>query len=136
MLNESAMKKWFKFEMGRINSGIVTKKKKLCDLMGSDHPMTQTKDGSIYYFDSDVIKRLGKILPEKLHDVQLPLSLYASLEVRGNVYIAEVSSLSFLKHLKEVPKNAELVDGKYWMGKTIAKDIMRRYPTMIQFVRY
>ncbi len=136
MFNESAMKKWFRFEMGKINSGIVTKKKRLSDIADSDSPRTQTKDGSTYYFDPDVIKRLWKIVPKKLHDVQLPISLYSSLEVRGNVYIAEVSSLNVLKHLEEIPKNAQLVDGKYWIGKTIARDIMRRYPTMMQFVRY
>jgi uncharacterized protein (UPF0216 family) len=136
MLNESAMKKWFRFEMGKINSGIVTKKKRLCDLADSDSPRTLTKDGSTYYFDSEVIKRLWKVVPERLHNVKLPLSLYSSLEIRGNVYIAEKTSLDILKYLDEIPKNAELIEGKYWMGKTIAKDIMRRYPTMMQFVRY
>ncbi len=136
MLNESAMKKWFKFEMGRMNSGIVTKKKSLCDLAKSDSPITQTKDGSEYYFDPKTIKRLWEALPEKLYTILLPVSLYSSLEVKGSVYLAESASLDILKHLGEVGRDAELVDGKYWMGKTIAKDIMRRYPTMMQFVRY
>lgn len=136
MLNESAMKKWFKFEMGRINSGIVIKKKTLDDLAGSDSPKTQTKDKSEYYFDSKVINKLAEELPEHMHTIMLPLSLYSSLEVRGSVYIAEKSSLDLLIHLGEVPGDATLLDGKYWMGKLIAKDIMVRYPTMMQFVRY
>lgn len=136
MLNESAMKKWFRFEMGKINSGIILKKKKLVELAGSESPKTETKDGSAYYFDAKVIKELWKVLPETLHTTKLPLSLYSSLDVRGSVYIAERTSLDLLKHLGEVPNDANLMDGKYWMGKSIAKDIMRRYPTILQFVRY
>jgi uncharacterized protein (UPF0216 family) len=136
MLNESAMKKWFRFEMGKINSGIVVNKEPLRKLAGSDFPMTQTKDGSAYYFDAKVIKKLAEELPEPMQTTRLPLSLYSSLEVRGSVYFAERSSLDMLKCLGEVPKNAYLIDGKYWMGKTIAKDIMRRYPTVLQIVRY
>jgi uncharacterized protein (UPF0216 family) len=136
MLNESAMKKWFRFEMGKINSGIVTKKRRLCDLADSDSPRTQTKDGSEYYFEPKIIKMLWEVLPENLQTTLLPLSLYSSLEVRGSVFLAEKSSLDILKHLGEIPNNSELIEGKYWMGKTIAQDMMRRYPTMMQFLRY
>jgi uncharacterized protein (UPF0216 family) len=136
MLKESAMKKWFKFEMGKINSGIVTKKMALFELAKLKSPQTLTKDGSTYYFNCKVIDELARTLPEKLQTIKLPVSIYASLDVRGSVYIAELPSLQLLKQLKEIPQNAELMDGKYWIGKTIAMDIMRRYPTMIQFVRY
>ena len=136
MLKESAMKKWFRFEMGKINSGIVIEKKGLSELAKSDSPKTKTKDGSTYYFNSQVIKKLRMDLPENMQAIKLPLSIYASLDVRGSVYIAENASLALLKYIKEVPQNAELSDGKYWIGKAIAMDIMKRYPTMIQFVRY
>lgn len=136
MLNESAMKKWFKFEMARINSGIVTKKKTLEELVKGEMPKTEAKDGSEYYFNKDALLSLENELPKEMHSIMLPLSFYTSLDVRGSVYIGDKSSLMVLKHLGEVPKDAELMDGRYWMGKTLATDLMRRRPTIIQFVRY
>jgi uncharacterized protein (UPF0216 family) len=136
MIKESAMKKWFKFEMTRINSGIVTKKKALKELVKEKAPQTVAKDGSVYYFNKDALMRLEKELPEKLHNIRLPISFYTSLDVKGSVYVAEKASLSALKHLGEVPKDAELVDGRYWMSKALVTDMMKRLPTIVQFVRY
>jgi uncharacterized protein (UPF0216 family) len=136
MLNESALKKWFKFEMGKINSGIVIKKKSLCDLVNSPSPKTKTRDGSTYYFDSKVLKHVSLKIPENMQSIKLPISIYATFNIRGSVYIAESSPLKLLKRLGEISEKAELSDGKYWISKMIALDIMKRYPSIIQFVRY
>lgn len=136
MIKESAMKKWFKFEMTKINSGIVTKKKALKELVKEENPQTVAKDGSVYYFNKDALLNLERLLPKEVHSILLPISFYTSLDVKGNVYVAEKSSLTALKHLGEVPKDAELVDGRYWIGKALANDLMKRRPTIIQFVRY
>jgi uncharacterized protein (UPF0216 family) len=136
MLNESAMKKWLRFEMSKINSGIVLKKKTLADLVSEDLPKTQTKDQSVYYFNLAALTRLENELPSSLHSLLLPISFYVSLDISGNVYLADKPSLSTLKHLGEVPEKAELVDGKYWIGKSLVSDMIRRWPTVIQLVRY
>ncbi|UCE74133.1 MAG: DUF61 family protein [Methanomassiliicoccales archaeon] len=136
MLNESSMKKWLKFEMSKINSGIVVQKKTLSELLELKSSKTLTKDGSDYYFNRDALKKLKDELPLDMHSILLPISFYTSLEVRGSVFIADRPSFSMLKHLGEVPKDAELVDGKYWIGKTLAQDMMKRHPSVIQLVRY
>ena len=136
MLKESAMEKWFKFEMARLNSGIVTKKKALSELVGAETPKTEAKDGSVFYFNKDALLRLEKELPDELHSIMLPISFYTSLDVRGNAYIADRASLVVLKHLGEIPNDAELMDGRYWLGKALVPDMMKRRPTIIQFVRY
>jgi uncharacterized protein (UPF0216 family) len=136
MLNESAMKKWLRFEMGKISSGLVIKKKPLCDLVKSQSPEVKTKDGSVYYFNSAAICELNMKLPEELHSILLPISVYASYDVKGMVAIADTTSFLALKHLGEIPDNARLNEGKYWMGKTLANDIMKRYPTILQIIRY
>ena len=136
MIKESAMKKWFKFEMARINSGIVTKKKALKELVKEDCPQTVAKDGSIYYFNKDALLRLEKDLPEKLHTIKLPISFYISLDVRGSAYVGDNSSLMVLKHLGEAPDDAKLIEGRYWMSKILVTDMMKRFPTIIQFIRY
>lgn len=136
MLNESAMKKWLKFEMGKISSGLVIKKKPLSDLVKSQSPKVKTKDGSLYYFNSTAICELNMKLPKELRSILLPISLYSSYDVRGMVAIADTPSFLVLKHLGEIPDDARLKEGKYWMGKTLANDIIRRYPTILQIIRY
>jgi uncharacterized protein (UPF0216 family) len=135
MLNESAMEKWFKFEIARLNSGIVTKKKPLKELLKEENPKIDAKDGSIYYFNKDTLLRLEKDLPSQSQSIRLPISFYTSLEVRGNAYVADRQSFVALKHLGEIPDNAELVEGRYWMGKTLVTDMMKRRPTIFQVVR-
>lgn len=136
MLKESAMEKWFKFEMTRVNSGLVTKKMALSTLAEAKTPKTEAKDGSVYYFNKDELIKLKKELPEELHSLRLPIFFYISLDVRGSVYVADKPSLLALKHLGEVPNDAELTDGRYWLSKVLVMDMMKRRPTISQFVRY
>ncbi|UCG70810.1 MAG: DUF61 family protein [Thermoplasmata archaeon] len=136
MIKESAMEKWFKFEIAKLNSGIVTKKKALKELAREKNPQTVAKDGSIYYFNKDSLLKLEKELPENMHSIRLPISFYFSFDVKGSVYVAEKKSLSVLKQLGEVPKDVEFVDGRYWISKVLATDLMKRRPSIIQFVRY
>ena len=63
MLKESAMEKWFKFEIARINSGIVTKKKSLSELTEKKTPSCEAKDESIYYFNKEALCRLKNEQP-------------------------------------------------------------------------
>jgi uncharacterized protein (UPF0216 family) len=136
MLNESAMQKWLKFEMSKINSGIVLKKRTLAELVREDQPKTQTKDNCDYFFNSAILKRLEGELPSDMHSLKLPISFYISLDISGQVYLADKPSFLALKQLGEIPENAELVNGEYWMGKSLLSDIMRRWPTLIQLVRF
>ncbi len=136
MLNESALKKWFKFELAKINSGIVIKKRSLKELLMEEVPQTKAKDESIYYFNKDALFHLKKDLPGALHWILLPINIYISLDTRSSVYVADTTSLTVLKSLSEIPLDAELSDGRYWMGKAIILDLMKRRPSIIQLIRY
>ena len=136
MLKESSLEKWFKFEMAKLNSGVVVKKKPLKELVKEERPKTKAKDGSLYYFNKEELLKLKTGLPENMASVMLPISFYISLDTRKNVYIAEKASLDLLKHLGEVPRDSELSDGRYWMSKVLVTDLMKRHPTIFQFVRY
>jgi uncharacterized protein (UPF0216 family) len=114
----------------------VIQKKTLSELLELKSSKTLAKDGSDYYFNRDALKTLKDELPLNLHSILLPISFYTSMDVRGNVFVADKPSFSVLKHLGEVPKDAELVDGKYWIGKILAQDMMKRRPSVIQLVRY
>ena len=136
MLNESAMEKWFKFEMAKVNSGIVVKKKPLRELVLEDTPKTETKDGSVYYFNKNALLKLKDALSIDMHSLRLPISFYTSLDVAGSAYIADKPSFSALKVMGEFPEAAELIEGRCWLAKILVMDMIKRWPTLIQFVRY
>ena len=130
------MEKWFKFEMAKVNSGIVIKKRPLSELVKEELPKTEAKDGSVYYFNKDALLKLERELIGEMHSLRLPISFYTSLDVKGSAYVADKASLLALKYVGELPDDAELVDGRYWVSKILVMDMVRRRPTLIQFVRY
>jgi uncharacterized protein (UPF0216 family) len=136
MFKESAMKKWFKFEMAKINRGIVINKRSLDELLEEEVPQTKAKDDSIYYFNINALLDLKRELPKDEHSIKLPLNLYISLDTRSSVYIADLPSLNVLKSLGEVPKDSELTDGRHWISKALILDLMKRRPSIIQLIRY
>ena len=131
MLKESAMKKWFKFEMAKINSGIVINKRSLKELLEEEVPQTKAKDDSIYYFNKNALLNLKRELPKDEHSIMLPINLYISLDTRSSVYIADLPSLTVLKSLGEVPKDSELIDGRHWISKALILDFLFRYPSLV-----
>jgi len=136
MLNESAMEKWFKFEMTKVNTGIVVKKRPLKELVMEEKPKTEAKDGSVYYFNEKALQELRDALPNDKHSLRLPISFYTTLDLSGKAYIADKPSFQALKLLGELPEKSELVDGRCWLGKVLVLDMIKRWPTLIQFVRY
>lgn len=136
MLNESAMKKWFKFEMSKINSGIVINRRSLKELLEEEIPQTKAKDESVYYYNKNALLDLKNELPKDMHSIMLPINFYISIDTRSSVYIADKSSLSVLKYLGEIPHDAELADGRYWMSKILILDLMKKRPSIIQLIRY
>jgi uncharacterized protein (UPF0216 family) len=136
MMNQSSMAKWFRYEMTRLNSGIVTKKKALLELVGDEQSSTETRDGSVYLFSREALQALARELPDSLHTIKLPISFYISIDVRSSAYLADNPSLEVMKRLREVPRDAVLTDGMYWMSKLLVSDIMKRRPSVIQYIRY
>ena len=118
-MNESAFKRWLKYEMGRMNSGVVTKQKALEELLKEEKPTALTKDGSVHYFDKSILLDLKNLLPDELQELILPITFYNTTEDKNNSYLTDKTALSMLGHLNEVLADAELVEGKYWMSKVL-----------------
>lgn len=135
-MKESSFKRWLKYEIGRMNSSVVTKQKALKELFKEEKPTALTKDGSVHYFDKSILLDLKNLLPDELHELKLPITFYNSIEDKNNSFLTDITALSMLKHLDEVLSDAELVEGRYWMSKALARDLIRRYPTLFQIVTY
>jgi uncharacterized protein (UPF0216 family) len=65
-----------------MNEGVVSRRKSLAVLLAEKSPVSITKKGDAYHFDSFVIATLGKALPEDLQrQLRLPVLFSSSPDV-------------------------------------------------------
>lgn len=131
--DESVLKKWMALEMGKINDGVVAERKRLSDLLRSDHPSSVTRGGAEYFFDPAAIRLLGEKLPEKLHfHLKLPIIFFYDSGVGDSCLLIDEAALEALQALGDLSGQREFIDGRLWVGRALVFAILRKYPTMVQ----
>ena len=133
--DESVLKKWMAFEMGKINDGVVAERKRLSELLKTSHPSSITRDGKEYVFDLAIIRLLGEKLPEKLHSrLKLPIIFYFDSGVTDSCLLTDEAALEAFQVLGELSRQREFIGGRLWIGRAIVFAILRKYPTAIQIM--
>jgi uncharacterized protein (UPF0216 family) len=133
--DESVLKKWMAFEMGKINDGVVAERKRLSELLRNDCPSSITRGGKEYIFDSGIIRLLGEKLPEKLHSrLKLPIVFYFDSGVADSCLLTDEAAFEVLQVLGELSRQREFIGGRLWIGRAIVFALLRKYPTIIQIM--
>ena len=69
--------RWMALEMGKINDGVVTGRKRLSDLLIDPRPAAVTRGGAEYAFNKESLVLLGQQLPANLHArLRLPIIFF------------------------------------------------------------
>lgn len=80
--DESVLRRWLQLEIGRINEGMVTERKRLSVLLREESPRTITRNDEVYRFDPGVVRVLGDALPRELHArLRLPIQFRQRIDV-------------------------------------------------------
>lgn len=133
MYDDRVLQRWFRFEVGRMNDGIVAERLTLPELLERTEPFAVTRGGDEYHFDVAVLRRLGDRLPGPLQRrLRLPILFFASIDVPDSVALADRNAFEALQALGELSSLREFRDGRAWVGRAIAYGLMTRYPTAIQ----
>lgn len=133
VVDEDVLKRWMSLELGSVHDGLVPSAIPLSALLSMDEPVAQTKGGDAHRFDEDALAAVAAAVPEELHDrLKLPISVYLDRDAKGNVYVKDEAAIAALKALGEVDREPR--DGKLWMGRALAVDLAKRYPSLVQFV--
>jgi len=133
--DESTLLRWMRLEIGRINDGVVSERKRLSLLLREEHPSSVTKGGTQYDFDRDVLARLGEALPSVLlRRLRLPILCYFDSTVPDSFFLADETALEALQHLEEISPLRRMRSGRLWVAKPLVYTIMNRYPTAVQIV--
>jgi hypothetical protein len=133
--DESVLMRWMALELGKINDGVVARRRRLSDLLSEDHPSTVTRNGTEFAFDRDVIRALWEKLPPHLHPrLKLPVIFFFDSTVPDSCCLTDEVAFEALQVLGELSRFREFFGGKLWVGRGIVHAIMRKYPTAIQIM--
>jgi len=133
--DESTLLRWMRLEIGRINDGIVSERKRLSRLLREERPSSVTKGGEPYDFDREVLARLKEGLPETLQRrLRVPIRFYFDSTVPDSLFLADETALEALQCLEEISPLRRMRNGRLWVAKPLVYTIMNRYPTIVQIV--
>ncbi|WP_221057365.1 DUF61 family protein [Methanoculleus chikugoensis] len=133
--DESTLLRWMRLEIGRINDGIVSERKRLSRLLAEEHPSSVTKGGDRYDFDRGVLLHLERTLPGELQRrLRLPILFYFDSTVPDSFFLGDEAAVQALQHLGEISTLRRMQGGRLWIAKPLVYAVMNRYPTVMQVV--
>jgi uncharacterized protein (UPF0216 family) len=133
--DESVLKKWMAFEMGKINDGVVAERPRLKDLLQAKHPSAVTRGGKEYDFDRNTLCLLEKRLPIKLQArLRLPIIFFFDSNIADSCFLTEEAALEALQIMGDLSDLRAMTGGKLWIGRAIVYSLMRKYPSLIQIM--
>jgi len=133
--DESVLSRWMSLEKGRINRGIVEVRMTLAELLTEGTPSSVTKGGKEYRFNRDLLRELGRRLPEPLHRrLRLPLLFHFDPDVKDSCLLTDPAAVEALQVLGEIGPPRQLRDGNLWVGRAIVNSLIRKYPVLVQMV--
>lgn len=135
MYDESVIRRWMSFEMGKINDGVVAERMPLSRLLEMERPTAVTRGGREFIFEKEVVRRLGAVLRESLHPLlRLPVVFYFDMEVADSCMLVDEIALAAFQELGDLSRDRRMDGGKAWVGRALVFGLVRKYPTAVQIM--
>lgn len=120
-------------EYHSINAGIVTRTKRLRDLLEGEVPSCRARDDSAYRFDKQALHDFaGRLTEEEVMNLRLHITLSFSMGVPDHCYISDGVASEVLRRLENFGPAYRFKNGKMWMPASVGLDLLRRYGRIIQ----
>jgi uncharacterized protein (UPF0216 family) len=102
-----------------------------------EEPKTFTKTGEEYLFDFNALQKLSQMIPLVYNNqLKLPIYFYKDLRIKDSCFLVDEVAAKVLKYTNDLDAMYGFLNGKLWVSKPIAYDMVLKYPTLIQFVIY
>ena len=132
-IDEDTLKRWMSLEVHEANRAVVTKGRRLRQLLQEDEPSAEKRNGEPHDFDPDVLARLNdELSPLVRANVRLPITIYFAHDTETGAYVSHEWAIEALEQL-DVTETTER-EGRLWMPRSKAMLIAREYPTAFQFM--
>lgn len=131
--DEGVFRRWMRFELDTLHSGLVTQRRPLADLLREARPSAPARGGA-HAFEPAELQRLAAKLPTELHfSVRLPFQLYVDTELEDSLVVQDRAAAEALAVLGFVHVEPD-TQGRVWLARAVGLQLLRDWPTCAQFV--
>lgn len=132
-IDEETLRRWMNIEVHETNRAVVTKGRRLRQLLREDEPSAEKRNGEAHEFRPDVLERLDEELSALVRaNVRLPITIYFAHDTETGAYVSHEWAIEALEQL-DVTETTER-EGKLWLSRSKAMTIAQAYPTAVQFM--
>lgn len=124
---------WMRWESDRLNAGFVTRPKSLRALLDDASPALETREGDRFDVDRDILVRIAAVCsPSDRERLRLPITLHFSADVGDAAYVTDDLAADVLHRLEGWGDAYPHRDGRMWLPRSLAVDLLLRYDGAIQ----
>jgi hypothetical protein len=135
--DEKTFERWFKLELNKLNTGLVTHQKVLSQLLNEKTPSCPTRSGQTHFFDLKMLQVLKHKLSRTLQEtLKLPIIFYYDHNVPDSCYISDKTAVTALYELGALAPGRTFVNNKLWISRPLVLQLTVDYPTIIQIAVY
>lgn len=132
-MDENRFKKIISSQLKSLNTGMVSQKKSLKELLDEENPSVETRDGKDHYFEYEHLEKIEESIPlYKKDELKLPIIVYNDPSL-DQCYVKRRIEGEVIKNLIGL-ENKTIKDDRTWFSKPLITEMIREYDDIFQFV--
>lgn len=132
-MDEDTLRRWMALEVKDLRDRLARTRRPLADLLEEETPTVPTQGGGERELDPEELTRWdGEVRPHERHRLRLPVTLTRSKETPDSLFLEDELAVEVLQRMGLVGEERELRDGRLWLGKPLADEVLRSLPTTTQ----
>ncbi len=132
-MEDNRFRKLITSQLKDLNTGMVSQKKSLKQLMNEKEPSVRKRNGEHHYFKKEHLKEVDEKVPiHKKDELKLPIMIYNDPSL-NQCFVKKKIEGKVLKGMVGYQKKRSSRD-KVWFSKPLISDVIREYDDIFQFV--
>lgn len=120
-------------QLKSLNTGMVSQKKSLKDLIKEENPSVETRKSERHQFKNEHLEKIKDTIPiYKMDELKLPIMVYNDPSL-DQCYVKRRIEGEVLKSLIGL-ENKTLKEEKTWFSKPLIAETVREYDDIFQFI--
>lgn len=132
-VDDDTLRRWMALEVKDLRDRLARRRRPVTELLEEDTPSVPTQGGGTHEMDPDEVQRWDEALrPHERHRLRLPVTLTRAKENDDSVFVESDLAVEALQRMGLVRADREVREGRLWMGKPLAEEILKALPTTTQ----
>lgn len=132
-MDEDRLDAWMRWEYDRLNAGVVAHTKPLRDLLEEPRPHVVARDGTEVELERSALEAMAAVCTEDERErLRLPITIRFPADVGDSAYMADDLASAVLHRVEGWGEAYPHRDGRTWLPRSLAVDLILRYGATIQ----